>query len=120
MNLGNCSAPLPAAFSAVCERVCSQSAPRSGCLWRSLRGGKGTLAAVMLPNRPILNTATAAASPPDGTTPDPATGPTPTVTHYQQLADDFSKALDQIVQIIPNLEIPHPATAKFVRSHLNV
>lgn len=70
--------------------------------------------------RSTVNTATAAAPPPDGTTPDPATGPTPTVTHYQQIADDFSKALDQIVQMIPNLEITHPATANFVRSHLNV
>ncbi|HEY4639702.1 MAG TPA: hypothetical protein VII75_00020, partial [Thermoanaerobaculia bacterium] len=58
--------------------------------------------------------------PPDGSTPDPGTGPTPTVTHYQQLADNFSKALDEIVQNIPNLEIAHPATANFVRSHLNV
>src|ERR1041385_3945242 len=120
MNLGNCSAPLPAAFSAVCERVRSQSTPRSGCVWHSPRGEKGNLTAVMLQNRPILNTATAATPPPDGAPPDPATGPTPTITHYQQLADDFSKALDQIVQIIPNLEITHPATANFVRSHLNV
>src|SRR4051812_16784728 len=63
--------------------------------------------------------AAAAAPPPDGT-PDPTTTPTPTITHYQQLADDFSKALDQIASIIPNLEIAHPATANFVRSHLNV
>ena len=70
--------------------------------------------------RPIPNTATAETPPPEGTPPDPVTGPTPTVTHYQQLADDFSKALDQIVQTIPKLEITHPATANFVRSHLNV
>ncbi len=70
---------------------------------------------------PIRPSAVAAAAPPpDGTTPDPTTTPTPTITHYQQLADDFSKALDQIASIIPKLEITHPATANFVRSHLNV
>jgi len=68
------------------------------------------------PNR----TTTAVTPLPDGSTPDPGTGPTPTVTHYQQLADDFSKGLDQIAQIIPKLEIAHPATVNFVRSHLNV
>ncbi len=51
---------------------------------------------------------------------DPVPTPTPTITHYQQLADNFSKALDEIAQIIPKLEITHPATANFVRSHLNV
>lgn len=71
-------------------------------------------------NRPIRTTGAATALPEGTTTPDPATGPTPTVTHYQQLADDFSKALDAIVQNIPKLEITHPATANFVRSHLNV
>ena len=65
------------------------------------------------PNR----TATAAA---EGTTPDPASTPSPTVTHYQQLADQFSKALDDIAAIIPKLESTHAATANFVRSHLNV
>jgi hypothetical protein len=55
---------------------------------------------------------------PDGSTPDPGTGPT--ITRYQQLADNFSKALDEILQNIPNLEMSHPATANFVRSHLNV
>lgn len=70
--------------------------------------------------RPIHNTATAETPPPEGTPPDPVTGPTPTVTHYQQLADDFSKALDELVLTIPKLEITHPATANFVRSHLNV
>jgi hypothetical protein len=72
--------------------------------------------------RPVRQTATAEAPPPDGTTPTPPPAPpvTPTVTHYQQLADDFSKALDEIAQIIPKLEITHPATANFVRSHLNV
>lgn len=56
--------------------------------------------------------------------PDPAPAPpvtaTPTVTHYKQLADQFSQALDEIASIIPKLEAQHPATANFVRSHLNV
>jgi hypothetical protein len=64
--------------------------------------------------------AAAAAPPPDGNTPDPGTAQSPTITHYQQLADDFSKALDQIASAIPNLEAIHPATANFVRSHANV
>jgi len=69
------------------------------------------------PNHP---TAAAAAPPTVDAAPDPTPVPTPTVTFYQKLADDFSKALDEIAQIIPKLEITHPATANFVRSHLNV
>jgi hypothetical protein len=67
------------------------------------------------PNQP---TAAAAAPPKVDAAPDPTPVPTPTVTFYQKLADDFSKALDEIAQIIPKLEITHPATANFVRSHL--
>jgi len=74
----------------------------------------------LTPSIPNIHTATAEAPPPDGTTPDPAAEPTPTITHYQQLANNFSRALDEIVQIIPKLEITHPATAKFARSFLNV
>jgi hypothetical protein len=51
---------------------------------------------------------------------DPSTTPSPTVTHYQQLAADFSKALDEISALIPQLELTHASTAKFVRAHLNV
>ena len=74
----------------------------------------------MLPTTksPIRNTATATTPLPDGSTPDPVTGPT--VTHYQQLAESFSKAIDDAIQMIPKLEIAHPATTNFVRSHLNV
>jgi hypothetical protein len=46
--------------------------------------------------------------------------PTPTVTHYQQLAEQFSKALDEIAALIPQLQGEHPATANFVRSHQNI
>lgn len=69
---------------------------------------------------PNQSTAAAAAPPTVEPAPDPTPTPTPTVTFYQKLADDFSKALDEITAIIPKLEITHPATANFVRSHLNV
>src|SRR3954453_16072701 len=69
------------------------------------------------PNQPP---AAAAAPPKVDAAPDPTPVPTPTVTFYQKLADDFSKALDEIAQIIPKLEIPHPPTANFARSPLNV
>src|SRR4029077_600742 len=68
---------------------------------------------------PIRSTAAAAEAPPPVGTTDPAPTPTPTITHYQQLADNFSKALDEIAQIIPKLEIAHPAPANFVRPHLH-
>src|SRR5437868_1483809 len=45
---------------------------------------------------------------------------TPTVTFYQQLAEQFSEELDDVAALIPNLESPHPLTANFVRSHVNV
>jgi hypothetical protein len=64
----------------------------------------------------------AAAEPGDGTTtPPPAPGiPTPTVTHYQQVAAEFMSALDEIAQSIPRLEDIHVSTATLVRSRLNV
>lgn len=64
--------------------------------------------------------ATAAAEPPDGTTPPTTEPPGPTVTRYQQLAAEFTAALDEIATIIPKLEAAHISTANFVRSHLNV
>jgi hypothetical protein len=45
---------------------------------------------------------------------------TPTVTHYQKLAQQFSEQLDDVAALIPDLESPHPLTANFVRSHVNV
>jgi hypothetical protein len=47
-------------------------------------------------------------------------GVTPTLTHYQQLAAEFCKQLDEIAATIPKLELTHASTAKFVRSHLNI
>lgn len=46
--------------------------------------------------------------------------PTPTTTFYQKNADDFMKALDQVTQIIPKLDLLHPLEADFVKTHLNV
>lgn len=51
--------------------------------------------------------------------PDPASV-TPTVTHYQSLADDFSRQLDTLSAIIPQLEASHSTTATFVRSHQSI
>lgn len=45
---------------------------------------------------------------------------TPTVTFYQKAADDFMKALDAVIPIIPKLELLHPQDADFVKAHLNV
>jgi len=54
-----------------------------------------------------------------GTIP-PATPPTPTITYYQQLADNAVKAIDALAAAMPPLEASHPMTADFVRSHRNV
>ena len=57
----------------------------------------------------------------DGTTTPPTVEtPTPTITHYQQVAAEFMSALDEIAQIIPKLEAIHVSTANLVRSRLNV
>ena len=60
----------------------------------------------------------AAAADDGGTTP-PAP-PTPTITYYQQLADNAVKAIDALAAAMPPLEASHPLTADFVRSHRNV
>lgn len=71
--------------------------------------------------RATTSNATAAAEPPDGTATPPAVEPpTPTITHYQQVAAEFMSALDEISQIIPKLEAIHVSTANLVRSRLNV
>jgi hypothetical protein len=44
----------------------------------------------------------------------------PTITHYQQLADQADLLIDGIMTALPKLELPHPTTAKFVRGHQNV
>jgi hypothetical protein len=66
------------------------------------------------------STNAAVPEPGDGTTTPPVGTPTPTVTHYQQVAAEFMSALDEISQIIPKLEAIHVSTANLVRSRLNV
>lgn len=71
--------------------------------------------------RATTSNATAAAAATDGTTTTPPVDtPTPTITHYQQVAAEFMSALDEISQIIPKLEAIHVSTANLVRSRLNV
>ena len=75
----------------------------------------------MATTRATTANATGAAAAPDGTaTPPPVDTPTPTITHYQQVAAEFMSALDEISQIIPKLEAIHVSTANLVRSRLNV
>src|SRR5947209_9027819 len=58
--------------------------------------------------------------PPPASAPDPAGTPTPTITHYKQLADNFLKALDDIIQTLPTLDSSHPVTETFVNGHQNI
>jgi hypothetical protein len=58
-------------------------------------------------------------APTDGTTPEVPI-PSPTITRYQQLADQFMKDLDEIAASIPPLEASRISTVSFVRGHLNV
>jgi hypothetical protein len=50
----------------------------------------------------------------------PIESPTPTVTHYQQVATRFLAALDEVLAIIPDLEAEHASTANFVRSYQSI
>ena len=60
-----------------------------------------------------------AAAPVDPDASSPVTV-TPTLTHYQKLADDFVVALDNIIAALPKLDTSHPTTAGFVRGHSNI
>jgi len=46
--------------------------------------------------------------------------PSPTVTHYEQVAAELSIAVETAFAAIPNMEAPHPSTRDFVRSHQSV
>ncbi|HEX7809606.1 MAG TPA: hypothetical protein VF608_12790 [Thermoanaerobaculia bacterium] len=78
----------------------------------------------MATTRATTANATAAAAAADGAVTPPIVPavdtPTPTITHYQQVAAEFMAALDEIAAIIPKLEAIHVSTANLVRSRLNV
>jgi hypothetical protein len=44
---------------------------------------------------------------------------TPTVTHYQQIAANLAKAIDDMLALIPSFVEAHPDTTAFVRRHQN-
>ena len=46
--------------------------------------------------------------------------PSPTVTHYEQLAAEVSIAIDTAIAEIRGIEAPHPATRDFVTAHQSV
>jgi hypothetical protein len=52
-------------------------------------------------------------------TPAPA-GPTPPLNSYEQLVVKLNNDIDALVAQIPEFQVPHPTTTKFVRSHQNV
>jgi hypothetical protein len=51
---------------------------------------------------------------------DPAPAQTPTITHYQQIAENLAKALDDMLALIPTFVEAHPDTTAFVNRHQNV
>jgi len=51
---------------------------------------------------------------------DPAPVQTPTITHYQQLAANLAKAIDDVLALIPSFVEAHPDTTIFVSRHQNV
>ena len=64
---------------------------------------------------------TSAAEGADGATSPPPSGPvTPTAALYQQLAAEFTSALDKIATIVPKLEPSRLSTANFVRTYQSV
>ncbi len=44
----------------------------------------------------------------------------PTVTHYQEIAERVSAALDELLALIPNFVESHPSARGFVRTHQSV
>lgn len=45
---------------------------------------------------------------------------TPTITHYQQIAANLAKAIDDMLVLIPSFAEAHPDTTTFVNRHQNV
>jgi len=52
--------------------------------------------------------------------PDPVPAQTPTITHYQQIAENLAKAIDDMLLLIPTFVEAHPDTTVFVNRHQNV
>jgi hypothetical protein len=69
------------------------------------------------PERPAVAADVPGGGNPPETVPDSTS---PTLTHYEQLANQVISALAQITAILPKLQVPHPSTEKFVRSHRTV
>jgi len=57
---------------------------------------------------------------PQAPPPDPASPPTPTVTHYQQVAANLNKAIDDVLALMPNFVESHPASRGVIRSQRSV
>jgi hypothetical protein len=47
-------------------------------------------------------------------------GPTPALNAYEQVVANLNNAIDALMAQIPEIQVQHPTTAKFVRTHLNV
>ena len=47
---------------------------------------------------------------------DPPVLDTPTITHYQQVAAKVSKAIAELLALVPNVVASHPSTKGFVRA----
>jgi hypothetical protein len=68
-----------------------------------------------------LNPATPGVAPADGSVPDVPATPSPTVTFFQQLAAELMKEVEDVVRLIPKLEVTsNVPTADFIRSFRGV
>src|ERR1700745_3080780 len=57
---------------------------------------------------------------PQAPQPDPVPAQTPTITHYQQVAENLAKAINDMLAIVPTFVEAHPDTKAFVNRHQNV
>jgi hypothetical protein len=44
----------------------------------------------------------------------------PTITHYQQVSETVDGMINEVLTVLPKLELPHPRTVTFVRGHKNI
>jgi hypothetical protein len=109
---------VPAGMGTGCEEITTPGPPPE-----PVRGGKEDVMSTETNRTAVISTDPAAGGTAGNTAatgPDLVPTPSPTITHHQQLADAFSRALDEIAAAIPRLEITHPTTVTFVRTHQNV